>query len=179
MILSMKNMKKSLIVSVLLCLVTVLGAPASVSAKESNQPIKLSYGQNYENKETGEYFRWIDPAEKGMTTAGTVAKDFEFKIRYTVESSSFTIDSSSVSVDATAWVENSVGDRQSGYSGHKYTVKLNRLLSSKSLQFDIGGTESGTISGLKSGGSYTVEVINNDYLSSGIYLVGYGSITNN
>lgn len=172
------NIKKSFILFTILCLVMILGTSVNVSAKESNQAIKISYGENYENKETGEYFRWINTSQKGISASGTVAKEFEFRIRSSVKSSSFTIDSSSVGVEATAWVEDTFGNLQSGYSGHKYTVKLNRFLTSKSLQFDIGGTESGTISGLSSGGSYTLEVQNNDYLPSSEYLVGYGTVTN-
>ncbi|GIP49073.1 hypothetical protein J53TS2_26640 [Paenibacillus sp. J53TS2] len=58
-------------------------------------------------------------------------------------------------------------------------ITLRRLLTTKSLQFDIDGTESGTISGLTSGGTYKIKIINNDYIPDGQYLVGYGSVTNN
>ncbi|MNW56151.1 hypothetical protein MKZ15_01655 [Paenibacillus sp. FSL R7-0216] len=179
MIFNLKNIKKSFIIATLLCLVMVLGTSANVSANESDKSIKLSYGENYENKETGEYFRWVtSPTKKGIA-ANSVAKEFEFKIRFSVESDGFTIDSSSVDIDSTAWVEDVFGNVESGYEGHKYTVQLSRLLTTKSLQFDIDGTESGTISGLTSGGTYKIKIINNDYIPDGQYLVGYGSVTNN
>ncbi|WP_110932632.1 hypothetical protein [Paenibacillus bouchesdurhonensis] len=173
------NIKKSFIANIIACMVLILSIPAFASANEntneSTRTINLSYGENYENKETGEYFRWVDV----QTARGTVAKHFEFKIRFSVQSTSFTIDSSSVTVDASAYIEDEFGNSVSGYSGHKYTIQLLRGLTTKSLQFDLGGTESGTISGLTSGGSYTLKVINNDYLSLGDYLTGSGTITNN
>lgn len=169
--------KKSFIVAMMMCMILVLASSPIASAKEieNSNSITLSYGENYENKETGEYFRWISVP----TARGTIAKSFEFKIRFSVQSTSFTIDSTSVSVEANAFVEDVFGAQVSGYSGHEYTIELTRGLSTKSLQFDIDGTESGTISGLTSGGSYTMKIINNDYLSPGDYLTGWGTITNN
>lgn len=173
------KIKKLFIANVFACIVLVLSIPGFASANEKMsegaRTINLSYGENYENKETGEYFRWVDM----QTARGTVAKSFEFKIRFSVQSTSFTIDSSSVTVDASAYIEDEFGNLVSGYSGHEYTIQLLRGLTTKSLKFDLGGTESGTISGLTSGGSYTLKVINNDYLSLGDYLTGSGTITNN
>lgn len=177
MIFRISSVKKSIVFSILFCLIALLGTSANVSAKET---IKLSFGENYENKETGEYFRWITNGnEQGIAAKGTVAKEFEFKIRYSVESSGFTISSSSVVIDSVSWVEDVFGNLVDGYSGHKYTVQLNRGLTTKSLQFTNDEIESGTISGLTDGGTYTLKVINNDYIPDGRYLVGYGTVTNN
>lgn len=47
---------------------------------------------------------------------------------------------------------------------------------SRNLQFSVGKEHTGTISGLKKGGKYSVEIINNDYLEYGQNLVGSGTI---
>lgn len=125
-------------------------------------------GEDYENKDTGEYIHWDN------RTRGT-DKSFSFKIRYSVTSSSFTVHSSKVVVSANAHVEDLNGNVVSGYKGHLYTVSLIGLYS-RNLQFSVGSTQSGTISGLSNGGSYKVTIINNDYLDSNRYLVGSGTV---
>lgn len=130
--------------------------------------------QNYYNPDTGEYFIW------NLTTdrAGTVAKSFSFKIQYSVTSSNFVINSNSVRVSATAHIEDKYGIESTQNNGHKYSIELNRLLSTKKLQFAIGGTESGKISGLSSGKKYYLRIVNNDSMSKLNYLVGSGTVTN-
>ncbi|MBP1905663.1 hypothetical protein J2Z32_002293 [Paenibacillus turicensis] len=172
------KVKKMLAVLVTLCMAFILVTPISASAQENDKTIKIEYGVDYENKETGEYFRWKDvPSE--FSLMGSVAKSFEFNIRYSVESTSFKIDSSSVKVKASAHVENYNGTRVSGYSGHKYTVELFKGFTTKSVQMKLGKTESGTISGLSKGSNYKLRVVNNDRLGDNHYLVGSGTITNN
>ena len=105
-----------------------------------------------------------------------VDKSFTFKIRYSVTSSSFTVHSNKVTISADAQVEDLYGNILSGYNGHKYTVSLIGLYY-RNLQFEVGGTQSGTISGLNNGGSYKVQVTNNDYLSDTTYLVGSGTVS--
>lgn len=126
-------------------------------------------GDDYENPDTGEYIIW-------NTDARSVVKSFSFKIRYSITSSSFTVNSKEVIVSADAHVENLDGDTVSGYSGHKYTVSIDGVYP-RNLQFSVGGTQSGTISGLQEDGSYKVMVTNNDYLSDTRYLVGSGTIS--
>ncbi len=130
--------------------------------------------ENYENPETGEYVHWTT----NVNARGTIVKSFEYKIRYSVTSSSFTVGSTSVSVSSNAHVEDIYGNYASGYSGHAYQIQITGIFS-RNLYFSVGGTESGTLSGLQNGGSYTVTIINNDYLSDIYYLVGSGSISNN
>ena len=151
---------------------------AATSADEEpyfiiNGDTVVRMNENYENTETGEYFRWTT----NTNVRGTIAKGFEFKIRYSVTSSKFTVDSSTVTVSSSAQVQDKYGYNQSGYSGHGYQIKITGVYS-RNLYFSVGGTESGTISDLKSGGSYTVTIINNDYLEYNYYLVGSGSIRN-
>ena len=126
-------------------------------------------GEDYENPDTGEYVHW-------NADARGVDKSFTFKIRYSVTSSSFTVHSNKVTISADAQVEDLYGNISSGYNGHKYTVSLIGLYY-RNLQFEVGGTQSGTISGLNNGGSYKVQVTNNDYLSDTTYLVGSGTVS--
>lgn len=166
-----------LAVLITLCMAFILVTPISASAQENDKTIKIEYGVDYENKETGEYFRWKDvPSE--FSLLGTVAKEFTFNIRYSVQSS-VTVNSSSVKVKASAHVEDMFGNYVSGYNGHKYTVELAKGLTSKSAQFKVGTTATKTLTGLKKGNKYTLTVINNDRLGDTVYLVGSGTITNN
>ena len=137
----------------------------------------IYYGEDYENAETGEYFRWItNPNAKGE-----IAKNFEFKIKHSVKSSKFTINSTKVSVESSAKVTDAANDPVSGYNNHPYSVSITGTYS-RNLDFSTGGTESGTISGLVNGGSYTVTISNQKSFPSTpeypvLYLQGSGSIT--
>ena len=182
-------MKKTVyqkIMAFVLVFVMILGIGVRTEAAELpeqegyiiiNGNTKIPMYQNYYNQDTGEYFLWNITAD----SKGSVAKSFSFKIHYSVTSSDFTFNSSKVKVVASAHIEDYTGTWSTGNNnGHKYTVEIFRgLFTSKSLQFAIGGTESGTISGLSSGKSYKVRIINNDAVSSTNYLVGSGTITNN
>lgn len=126
-------------------------------------------GDDYENPDTGEYIHW-------NTDARGIDKSFSFKIRYSVTSSSFTVNSSTVYVSSDAHVEDLYGNTVSGYDGHEYTVSIVGLYN-RNLQFSVGGTQSGTITGLNDGGSYKVQITNNDYLSDTLYLVGSGTVS--
>ena len=125
-------------------------------------------GEDYENPDTGEYIRWKE--SRG------VDKEFYFKIRYSVTSSKFTVHSDKVYVSANAEVQDLYGNKVNGYDGHKYTVYIDGWYSRK-LEFYVGGEQSGTISGLKNGGSYSVTIINNDRITDTEYLVGDGTIS--
>lgn len=124
-------------------------------------------GEDYDNPETGEYVHWD-------MTRGT-DKSFSFNIRYSLTTSSFTVHSSKVKVTANAHVEDIYGNYSSGYDGHLYTVSIVGIYS-RNLQFSVGGTQSGTITGLNNGGSYKVQITNNDYLDSLHMLVGDGTV---
>ena len=130
---------------------------------------KVYVGEDYENPETGEYIHWI-------STYGTV-KSFTYKIRYSVASDYFVINSTSVNIDSTAYVTDSAGNIKSGYDGHKYSIRLEKLFFSKTLNFAVNGKESGTISGLTKGAKYMVVITNSDTLDSNRYLTGDGSIS--
>lgn len=131
-------------------------------------------GENYDNPETGEYIHWVtNPNAKG-----TIAKEFTFKIRHSVMSSKFTVDSTSVSISCNACVTDMDNDYVAGFLGHEYTVNIVGIFT-RTLLFDTGGTESGSISGLKKGGEYRVEIINVGDLADIYYLQGSGKITNN
>lgn len=79
-------------------------------------------------------------------------------------------------MSANAHVEDLYENTVSGYSGHLYSVSLVGLYS-RNLQFSVGKAQSGTITGLSDGGSYKVQIINNDYLPDNRYLVGSGSVS--
>lgn len=168
----------SLFISCFMIFSLSVNAFAATSAAEEpyfivNGEKVVRLNENYENPETGEYFRWVT----NPNARGTIAKSFEFKIRYSVTSSKFTVDSSTVTVSSSAQVQDRYGYNQSGYSGHAYQIQVTGIYS-RNLYFSVGGTESGTISNLESGGSYKVTIINNDYLNDSLYLVGSGTIRN-
>lgn len=126
-------------------------------------------GEDYENPETGEYIHW--GKERGTD------KSFSFKIQSTLKSSKFTVNSTKEKVTCSASITDSSLNPISGYTGHQYTVSLSKGIGSgKSLKFKVGGTQSGTITGLTKGGSYYVQITNNDYLPSTRYLSGSGTI---
>lgn len=126
-------------------------------------------GENYENPDTGEYVHWNQDARG-------VDKSFSFKIRYSVTSSKFTVHSEKVLVTSDAHVEDLYGNYVGGYDGHLYTVSIVGWYS-RNLQFSVGNEQSGTITGLDNGGSYKVQITNNDYLSDTRYLVGSGTVS--
>ena len=108
-------------------------------------------GEDWENPETGEYFRWSN-------TRG-IDKAFSFKIRSSVESSKFTVNGSAVTITCYAAVKNSQGAIIPGYENHRYRVELKGVFS-RSLDFLAERNASGSISGLVNGGSYSVKVTN-------------------
>ncbi len=176
----MKRIKK--FVALLLCLSMICAVSATAFAAEEEMvaPDERVYlivngedivyvGEDYENPDTGEYVHW-------NTNARGVDKSFSFKIRYSVSSSNFTVHSSKVLVKANAHVEDLNGKTLSGYNGHLYTVSIVGWYS-RNLQFSVGSTQSGTITGLDNGGSYKVKITNNDYLSDTRYLVGSGTVS--
>lgn len=126
-------------------------------------------GEDYENPDTGEYVHW-------NANARGVDKSFSFKIRYSITSSSFTVHSSKVLVSSNAHVEDLYGNWVSGFNGHLYTVSIVGWYA-RNLQFSVGSSQSGTVSGLDNGGSYKVQITNNDYLSDTRYLVGSGTVS--
>ena len=78
-------------------------------------------GENYENTNTGEYFRW----ETG--SARSAQKKFSFKIRYTIKSSSFTINASQAKLSVNAHVKTDSGTTVSGYNGDRKSVGRERV----------------------------------------------------
>ena len=141
-----------------------------------NGEVIVNYGENYINEETGEYFIWhTNPNER------SIAKSFSFKVRYGITSSKFTIDSSSVEISCNANVVNDAGDIISGFNGTPYTVQLTGIFTRK-LEFSVGGTQTGTISGLSKGGNYSVGVsVDSDDLPTypfTHYLEGTGTVKN-
>lgn len=89
-----------------------------------NDEIIVPYGQDYENPETGEYFRWMTNENE----RGTIAKKFTFMVRYSVTSSSFTVNSTKVSVDAGAYVGYMDETPAPGsFKGHAYRVEVIKL----------------------------------------------------
>ncbi len=180
----MKLMKS--VMSLIMAVALLFGAGVETNAAELskqndddcfiiNGNIKVPMYTDYYNPETGEYLRWKDTVD----SKGTIAKTFEFRIRYSVTSAKFTISSTSVYVDSSAWYENAAGNPVSGGDGHRYTIDVFATFVGDSLQCDIGGTESGTLTGFTSGNQYRVRITNNDALPySTYYLVGVGTITN-
>lgn len=177
----MKKMRKNLCFLMALIMVLTFSKTVLASGMNSNLEIEsdtreylivngkdiVYVGEDYENSDTGEYVKWSNI--KGTD------KTFNFNIRYSVTSSSFTINGTKVRVTANANVQDLQGVNQSGYDGHLYTVSIVGVYS-RNLQFSVGSTQSGTITGLQNGGSYKVQITNNDYLSETRTLVGSGTV---
>lgn len=180
----MKKNKK--IFAALLSMVLMLLSTGNVLAAEAvpqneetcfviNDEIIVPEGQNYENPETGEYFRW----KTSVDARGAIVKEFEFMVRYSVTSSKFKVGSTKVKVESSAYVGYSDYDAASGnYNGHTYRVEIIGVYT-RSLTFEVGGDETGIISGLQDGGNYKVRIANEDNLSGSLYLIGGGTIRNN
>lgn len=177
--------KKKRIFAVLLSMVLMLLSTGNVFAAEAtpsediqyfviNDEIVVPEGQDYENPETGEYFRW----KTSVNARGAIVKEFEFMVRYSVTSSSFTVGSTKVEVESSAYVGYSDYDPAVGnYNGHVYRVEIIGWLT-RSLTFEVGGDETGVVTGLQNGGSYKVRIANEDYLESPLYLIGGGTVRN-
>lgn len=132
-------------------------------------------GEDYENPETGEYIRW-------NTNSRSVSKEFSFKIRYSLVSSSFNVSSDSIYVHADADVRymDADGAIQNGYDGHRYTVTIfsSSIFDnfSKDLEFEVNGIRYAYSFSVDKNQSYKVKIVNNDYLDDYYYLVGSGTI---
>ena len=155
-------------------------APVEKLNSESELPDGWVVDQqgNYSNPETGEYLKWSEGKERG-----NVAKNFEFRIQYSITSGQFAINSNSVTVDCDAWIENKYGAEQNLDNGYDYTVSIIGLYERK-LYFNTDNVQSGTISGLQSGGQYKVSIaasgaMPTDDNGEKMYLVGSGSVINN
>lgn len=176
-----KNKKTKRIVGMLLSMVMLFSFSMTVSAQENeveqddrtylivNGEDIVYVGEDYENPETGEYVRW-DTSSRG------VDKSFSFCIRYSLTTSDFTVHSDRVLVTANAYVADLYGVPVNGYTGHLYTVSIVGWYS-RNLQFSVGNSQSGTITGLDNGGTYKVRITNNDYLPDTRNLVGSGSVS--
>lgn len=170
-----KHLKLFMLVMLICCTLTNIFGNNDVQAKEvSDNPYFIingdtvvKEGENYYNEDTGEYFVWGN--QRG------VDKSFSFKIRYSVSSSYFKVNGTKVSVDCSAYIGDSSLYKVSGYDNFKYTVRLVGVYARK-LKFDTGGTESGTISGLKKGGKYYVEISTGQEVPGYYYLIGDGTV---
>ncbi len=131
----------------------------------------VRYNENYENPETGEYIRWRITTDTALRTA----KVFDFKIRYSLTTSQFVMGNTSAMVYTSANIVDLAEQPVSGYSGHRYSVKITGVYT-RSLTFTIGGTSAGLVTGLTEGGKYKATIINNDYLDDVHYLMGTCSI---
>ena len=125
--------------------------------------------ENWENPATGEYFRWSNIDSR------SIDKKFSFKIQWSVTSAKFKVNGTSVKINCDAYICNRSEKPVSGYSGHNYSVSLKGIYS-RTLNFKVNGTHTGTITGLQKGGSYTIKVNNTDSLPDDLYLMGSGTV---
>ncbi len=133
---------------------------------------------NYSNLETGEYFKWV------TNERGSVAKKFEFYIRYSVTSPKFIVDSTSVTIKSSAHLVDKYGVWHSKEGGFKYQIHFSAGLFGTNLNFNTEGKESGVINNLTKGGSYTIRIGTGESLpydkdGDELYLEGNGTVTNN
>lgn len=177
----MKKIK--FILSLCLSTLCVFNTPINVSAKENvtNEPV-ITYNEltDYENKETGEYFKWEDSKERKNV------KNFSFKIRYQVESSSFVISGTNLKV----YINNTYFQHSAGHNvsmtskSHKFTVdvfksSLGIFAPANKAIFYAPNASKDYVSlggGFTKGNKYWIRVTNNDDLKDDVYLVGSGYI---
>lgn len=181
----MKRKIKVIFSFLLACILTFALSSSAFAAESVQEPVYfiindkvvISYGENYYNPETGEYFIWTtDP----NTRSSSVAKHFTYKIAHSVTSSTFTVNSSKVRITSSAVVTGGNGVPLPGFDGTRYTVSLTGIYS-RTLNFYVDGTETGTISGLVNGGSYSVRIAVQEYLPTypaQHYLEGSGDVIN-
>lgn len=156
-----RKMKIRKIMSLMLTFVCLLCTSSDVFAASAeeipyfiiNGEEIVYYGENYINSETGEYFIW----KTNPNSRSSSSREFSFKIRSSVESSYFTINSTKVSVEANANVTDEDFNWVNGFDGFPYTVTIRGVFGRK-LNFEVGGTETGTVTGLVNGGEYKVEI---------------------
>lgn len=92
----------------------------------------------------------------------------------TKEQNYLVVNGTSAKVTASACLTDQADDPLN-YDNFKYTVSINGVYSRK-LNFNIGGTQSGTISGLQKGGTYTVTISTGESVPGNGYLQGSGKI---
>ncbi len=130
---------------------------------------------NFISEETGEYFIWTNP------TAKTVVKDFFYKIKYSVESSSFELGSTEMKIKAyNAHLADYVNQEDDYDVDFRFAIDV----WPKTALCNVNrGTQSASFTGLSSTKLYTVRIrtlddpfaiTGNDYT----YLNGEGSIDN-
>ena len=151
----------------------------NVAALENNSTNYEEYYDedgNYNNPETGEFFRWISPV------ARSTSKEFSFKIRYSLKSDAFALHSSRIKVYLTeAIIVDGNGVERADNVGKRFTINLRRNgLSNNIARFktpvnhpevvDLGGDfATSTV-------SYNLELNVEDALSANRYIYGWGSI---
>lgn len=155
-------------------------AKDNVTAESSTPNILLSDETftDYENTETGEYFRWVNPNSKSRV------KNFEFSIRYSVDSSSFTIDGTNLKVyiNSTRCVYGSGNDAGISKETQKFTVTVYKssllfpLANNAVFYGPCGATNASLGGGFTKGDKYWLRVTNNDDIPRGVYLEGSGYI---
>lgn len=142
-----------------------------------NNKYKVYCGENWENPETGEYFRWIENPIQPFGRSQKTAKSFEFSITSTLLSSSFVIDSTKVDISAYASIRNPETNKVlSGYNNHEFSVGLVRVLWHEYIRGTVGKGVSGSISGLTKGAKHQVKIINHDRVPDGYRLMGGGTV---
>lgn len=165
----MKKKKRIFLAFLCICMFITMAFSAYAAENQDNEPLQPGWIKvseyRYENPATGEYFA-IKPS---MTRDASVS--FSFKIKYSFNCpTKFQPSSSSASITAIAWVE----DRYGGTVGetHKYEV----YIGTKKASFTTGSSSSTkSVTGLRSGSSYTVSVSTPDDTGNN-YVVGNISV---
>lgn len=178
-------MKRILNLMVIWCvaLTVVFGSTSLVSAKE--KATESIYALNdeeytdYENPETGEYFRWEN------TNARSNVKNFTFRIRNYVESSSFKIDGTKLTVYINStrcvYASGTIADIKEGSKEFVVGVYKSSSIWPTPTEATFYGpnkypTSKSLGGGFTNGANYYLRVTNRDELPYSIYLDGSGYI---
>lgn len=165
----MKKEKKR-VISLFLSICMLITMAFSAYATENQNDEQLQPGwikvdeYRYENPTTGEYFA----IQTDLTRAASVS--FEFKIKYSFSCpTKFQPSDTSVSVESTAHVEDSYGS----WIGASYNYAID--IGTKSASFTTDSSATKTVTGLRSGSSYTVSARAVDNTNN-YYIVGSATV---
>lgn len=185
----MKRFRR-IITAIALSITMMFTTVLSVSAQEnkSNEELVTIHLQggsgwirdeegNYSNPETGEYVRWVNNGQ-----ARSVAWTFEFHIQQAWTSVEFEVKTMKVTVNSDAYVNDKYGHIYADY-GFDYSVGIKGILT-RTLSFNTCGTQSGTVSSLVPGGTYSVVITPESFLPYDqdgelMYLTGSIAVHNN
>ncbi len=172
-------MKKNKIMATVMALTMLTSTNVFANEKELIEVNGKSVNMHMLSEANTEDSIEIMPSKERINADGS----FTFDVGYSVLSNEFKIKegATSIRITTSAIIENSNGSNVTGsYEDHSYQIILyanGYEVGEKSFTAN-GDTEMATYAGLDSRKTYTIKIINNDYLPAGTTVVGSGTISN-